>query len=219
MINLWGSEPRSTYHDTCVRRVRKYLEKKCGQAVSEGKVVPGHITDAYGFNKKLKIIYLCEVKVRRSDLRRAPNQIYETALRFKRKRKDYNTVVPVIAVPARLQNFLIKQDNWEPLCLMCGNLGIAVWVIEQSTIREVLGPKIQKSVKASTTKKKSAPRRTIAKTRKVKKARTTKKKITRAKTTESKKRLTKSYKTKRPKTRGTKRKISKKRKATKGRES
>ncbi len=145
MINLLGPEPRSTRHATFVKRVRKYLEKKCGRAGFEQKVVPGHITDAYGFNKKSKLIYLCEVKVRRSDLRRAPYQIYETALRFKKKRKDFDTVVPVIAIPVKLQRFLIEEDNWEPLCVMCNNLGIAIWVIEQSTVLEVLGPNKKKT--------------------------------------------------------------------------
>jgi hypothetical protein len=216
MINLLGPEPRSTYHETCVKRVRKYLEKKCGQAGLEEKLVHGHITDAFGYNKKSKIIYLCEIKVRRSDLRRAPNSIYETALRFKEKRKDYKTVVPVIAVPARLEEFLIKQDNWKPLCLMCKNLGIAVWVIEQSTIREVLSPKIKKTVKAkssraSTAKEKITRTKKIAHktgTSKTRKPKTTKKKTTRPESTSLKKRVVKSSRAKTPKTQSAKRKTS-----------
>jgi hypothetical protein len=226
MINLFGPEPRSTYHDTCVRRVRKYLEKKCGQARSEEQVVTGHITDAYGFNKKLKIIYLCEVKVRRSDLRRAPNQIYETALRFKKKRRDYS-VVPVIAVPARLQTFLVKQDNWEPLCLMCRNLGIAIWLIEQSTIREVQSLKINKSknIKSSRTytikKKPTRNKKAAYKMRKNKKRKTQaiKNRTTQKTNIRVKKAVGKTLKAKRPKTKRTKRETSKTRKTKTSRKS
>lgn len=216
---LWGTEPRSTYHNTCVKRVRKYLERKCGKAGSERKLIPGHITDAYGFNKKQKIIYLCEVKVERSDLNRAPKTIYETVLKFKRNHKDYDTVVPVIAVGLRLHKFLVKQDNWESLFNMCKNLSIALWVIEQSTIREVISPKINKIVKtkssrASTTKKKvtkakkTVSRKRSAKTSKVRKP-TSKKKTTRPKpSTRLKKRVAKSSRAKTLKTQNAKRKIS-----------
>ena len=219
MINLlYGPEPRSTRHSTFVRRVRKYLEKKCGRAGSEEQVVHGHITDAFGFNKKSKTAYLCEVKVRRSDLRRAPNQIYETALRFRKDHRIYTTV-PVIAIPVKLYRFLVDKDNWEPLYSMCGNLGIALWVIEQSAIREILSPKIDKAVKtkgsrASTTKKKATrAKNTVSKKRVVKKGKTrktktTKKKTTRSKSTSVKKRVARTSRAKTLKTQSIKRKAS-----------
>lgn len=222
MLNLFGSEPRSTYHTTCVRRVNQYLKRKCSKGGYEKGLVSGYRTDAFGYDSKFKTWYLCEIKVDPSDLKKAPQQILDTKFHFPKSQYFHigDKIVPVIAIPARLAKFQVKTNEWDSLRNTCKQLNIAIWVIEQSTVREVMGPKIKKVAKASTSKKKtartkkSASKRTPAKTKKARKATNTKKKITRAKTTKSMKRLVKSSKTKKSKTQSTKRKNSRKRKST-----
>lgn len=210
---FWGSEPRSTYHKTIVRKVNHYLKQKCSKANYELELVTGYRTDAFGYDRKSKTWYICEIKVNPSDLKKAPQQILDTKFHFPKTRYYHtgDTVVPVIAIPARLANYLVKQNEWTSLRNTCKMVKVALWVVEQSTIREVMGPKVKKVVKAksaraSTAKKKvTRTKKTVTKKKAVKgkrlktkttKAKTTKRKTTRAKTKKSKSRAVKSTKAK-----------------------
>jgi len=217
MIFSWGLE-RSTRHATFVRRVRKYLEKKCGKADYELELVTGYRTDAFGYNRKSKIWYLCEIKVDPSDLKKAPQQILDTKFHFP-KTPHYHkgdTIVPVIAIPARLATYLVKYDEWDSLRNTCKMVKAALWVIEQSTVREVVSPGAKKSVKPKSARtsaskgKTTLTKKTASKTRA---AKTSRKTTARAKTTKFKKRVVKSSKTKKLKTQSAKRKTSKTRKS------
>jgi len=193
MINIWGPEPRSKYHTTIVRKVYRYLitKQECDKAGYEKQLVPGLRTDAVGYNTKRKTWYLCEIKVDESDLLKAPLQIYQTVSRFSSpKNPRYHkgdAVVPVIAFPTRVQKILVQHNNWDSLCNLCKTTGVAIWVIKQSTVKEVMGPKIKKSVKtksarASTTKTKTLrAKKTKAKGTKRRITKTTRAKSKRAK--------------------------------------
>ena len=146
---LWGE--RSTYHKTMVRRVHAYLKKKYSVVDFERSLVKDRITDAFAHDEKTKTWYLCEIKVNLGDLQKATTQIHDTVFRFRRAHKG-SKVVPVIAFPSRLQKELVKLDNWGSFRDNCKNNGVAIWVIEQSSVRQVLGPNIT-SAKASATKK------------------------------------------------------------------
>lgn len=163
---LWPSE-RSTYHATCVKKVYRYLKNKCGEADFERKLVADRITDTFGYNKKLKTWYICEIKVNWSDLQKAAYQIHDTAFRFRKNHRGV-TVVPVIAFPKRLYKELIKFDNWGSFCDICTTMSVAVWVIEQSTIREVVYPKINKPVKTTKSKATTTAKKKTTKTKKPK---------------------------------------------------
>ena len=196
MMSIWGAE-RSSYHGTCVRKVYRYLKKKCSIANYEESLVTGYITDAWGYNRNSKIWYLCEIKVNESDLQKAPKQIFDTVFHFP-KTKFYHrgdTVVPVIAFPARLQKELVKFNTWDSLRNICRTMKVAIWVIEQSTIREVTRRKTKvaktksamtKAVKAKQSKTKSAKTKTtIAKAAKsrLRTVKSTKARQTKAKNT------------------------------------
>lgn len=174
MIFSWGLE-RSTYHRTCVRRVRRYLEKKYGGIDTdfERRLVDERITDAYCYNKKTKTWYLCEVKVNWPDLQKAAYQIHDTVFRFRKTHKG-DSVVPVVAIPARLKKDLMEHNNWNSLYDMCERAGTRIWVIEQSTVQEAMSPKVKKSVKVKSArtpiakKKTSRTKKTVPKKRAVK---------------------------------------------------
>ncbi|MBA7507948.1 hypothetical protein ES706_06678 [subsurface metagenome] len=198
MAYIWGLEPRSTYHKTCVRKVYRYLKNKCDKADYEKKLVADRITDALGYNAKSKIWYLCEIKVNWNDAQKGVTQIHDTAFRFRKTHRGY-TVVPVLAIPSRLQKELAKFDNWNSLRAQCTNSGIAIWVIEQSAVREIMSP-TTKAVKT-----KSA----VTKAVKTKRPKTTKTRTTRTKTiARPKKSSVKSSTAKKTKTQSTKRKTS-----------
>jgi hypothetical protein len=206
MINIWGPTERSTYHGTCVRKVDRYLNKKCTVAHSERKLVAERITDASGYDAKRKTWYLCEIKVNWSDLQKAPYQIHDTAFRFPRNPFYHkgDTVMPVIALPARLQKELVQHHNWDSLRDQCTKTGIGLWIIEQSGVREITSPNTKgvktKSARASTAKTKtSRAKKTKSKTRAVKstKAPQTKTKRTKRRTTKTTRAKSKRAKTKR----------------------
>jgi len=160
MINILGAPERSTRHATCVRKVYRYLKQKYGEANYEQKTVADRITDALGYSQKSKTWYLCEIKVNWSDLQKSPYQIHDTAFRFQKSHKG-DTVVPVIAFPARLQKELVNYDNWDSLRDTCRRLGIAIWVVEQSGVREeITSPKAKvvktKSARTSTSNTKTS---------------------------------------------------------------
>ena len=159
----WGSE-RSTYHTTMVRRVHSYLKKQCTRANYEQKTVEGRQTDALSYidNGKFKTWFLCEIKVNPSDLLKAVSQIHDTAFRW-RKTHIGDTVIPVIAFPARLEKKLKDTDKWDSQCDLCKKSDVAIWIIEQSTVREFQGYKTTKAksaaakpARAKVTKAKSA---------------------------------------------------------------
>ncbi len=54
MINIWESE-RSTYHTTCVKRVKSHLTRICTVADKETGLISHRITDAWGYDGKKKI--------------------------------------------------------------------------------------------------------------------------------------------------------------------
>lgn len=160
--NFWGSE-RSQAHTWCVNRVRKSLEGKGYVAEKEYSLVSDRITDAWAHDKKNNIWYLCEIKVQLNDLPKAVPQIHDTARRFKFHpgyiKKGRGVIVPVIAI----SNPLYKEmedyypDIWKSYRELCKTLDIALWVVEQSTILKLQGPKVKPAVKAkATTKTKTA---------------------------------------------------------------
>ncbi len=151
MIFGWPTE-RSTYHGTMVNRVKSHLKRTCDIAGKEHGFVSGRITDAYGYDKVTKTIYFCEVKVNPTDLLKSVFQIQDTVFRYVRKDPQI-TVIPVIAVPKRLFDDWGKynHDKWVSFKNLCKTNKIALWIIEQSDIKQIQGPK-SKPLKAKTKK-------------------------------------------------------------------
>jgi hypothetical protein len=212
MMNYsWGQQSRSTYHKTMVLRVNHYLKKKCDVASYEEELLSGYRIDAFGYNRKNKVWYLCEIKVEPSDLKKAPQQILDTKYHLP-KTKLYHigdTIVPVIAIPAKLANHLVKYNEWDSLCNTCKMIRAAIWVIEQSTVREVYKPRqrvarklgvLPKAVKTKLVRVKTKTKNKLAKTKrpKLKVPKSTKIKRTRA---SKKRKATKSRSTKPKRTR------------------
>ncbi len=170
MLNSLFRSERSTYHKTMVRKVHAYLKKNYSVADFERSLVTDRITDAFAYDNKTKTWYLCEIKVNWGDLQKALYQIHDTVFRFKRTHKS-SIVIPVIAFPARLQRELVKSDNWGSFRDSCKNNGVAIWIIEQSFVRQLQSSNIQKSKATSAKKvftkasavKKTAAKKTIAK--------------------------------------------------------
>ena len=157
MMNFFGYPERSTYHATCVNRVKSHLKRICTKADKEQGLVPNRITDAWGYDKKIKTWYLCEIKVNLNDLHKAVTQIHDTVHRFKLK-KSNDQVIPVIAIPNALYIDLKKYelDKWKSFCSLCKTVGVAIWIIEQSNIRQIQGPKPKSPSKIKTGTKKKA---------------------------------------------------------------
>ena len=174
--NFWGSE-RSKAHSWCVNRVRKTLEDKGYFAEKEYSVVGDRITDAWAHDVKNNIWYLCEIKVQRGDLPKAVPQIHDTARRFKSNRGYINKGRGVIVSVIAISNPLYKEMEsyylsiWESYRELCKTLNIALWVVEQSAIVQLQGPKLKPSVKVKaitknkTTTKTKAPTKPKATTR------------------------------------------------------
>jgi len=159
-----GYPERSTYHTTMVKRVNGHLGRICTGAEKEMGLVYGRITDAWGYDGKTRTYYICEIKVNFKDLQKAVYQIYDTAFRYKPKYDKDAKIIPVIAFPERLYEELVGYDNWGSLSDACNKLGIAIWIIEQSTVRQVQGPKIKSPKSKPIAKAKSATKsRPIAK--------------------------------------------------------
>ena len=210
-MNIFGFPERSTYHTTCVNRVKSHLKRICADAGKETGFVPGRITDAWGYDKKTKTIYFCEIKVNAHDLLKAVSQLHITAFNFKPKDPE-NKVIAVIAIPKRLYNDLVKYDRvqWLSFRALCKKTNITIWIIEQSSIVQIQGPKPKlpktKTRKSSLKVKTTTKRKTTTKTkttRSRKSSTNTKSKIkpkirTKAKTPKKRK---SAVKTKAPKTR------------------
>jgi len=138
---IMGWSERSTYHKTMVNRVNGHLRRICTSAEKEICLVYGRITDAWGYDAKTRTYYVCEIKVNFKDLKKAVYQIYDTAKRYKPKYDKYANIIPVIAFPKVLHKELNDYDNWASLSDACIKLGVAIWIIEQSTVRQIQGPK------------------------------------------------------------------------------
>jgi len=151
---LYGKS-RSTYHNTIVHKVFAYLKRNGCTADFERRLVNQRITDAFGYSKRTKTWYICEIKVDGSDLYKAVAQIHDTVNRFQHSplyQSKGGTIVPVIAIPKRLYDGSLKYstEKWGSFCSLCRTTNIALWIVEQSTVRQIQGPKVK-----STTKEKS----------------------------------------------------------------
>ena len=169
----WPSE-RSTYHTTMVRRVKSHLKRICVEAGEEKKFAPGRRTDAWGYDKITKTRYFCEVKVGPRDLLSAVSELHVTAYNFKPKNPKY-IVIAVIAIPKRLFDDLAKFDpgHWRSFRALCKTNNIAIWIIEQSNIKQIQGPKPKKpktNTRKSTVKVKTTTKRKVISKPKAKKA-------------------------------------------------
>jgi len=138
---IFGGSERSTYHTTMVNRVNGHLRRICTSAEKEIGLVDNRITDAWGYDAKTRTYYLCEIKVNYKDLQKAVYQIHDTAFRYKPKYDREATIIPVIAFPRRLYEELVDNDNWKSFRDICNKSGVAIWSIEQSTVRQIHGPK------------------------------------------------------------------------------
>jgi len=180
---IFGWPERSTYHTTMVNRVNAHLRRICTAAEKEMGLVYGRITDAWGYDGKTRTYYVCEIKVNFKDLQKAIYQIHDTAFRYKpRYDKDAN-IIPVIAFPKGLYKELVDYENWGSLSDACNKLGVAIWVIEQSAVRQVQGPKPTRKPKTVTkpkpaTRAKTKTKSTIKPKSALKVKTTTKPKIT-----------------------------------------
>jgi hypothetical protein len=177
MIFGWPAE-RSTYHATMVNRVKSHLKRLYNDAGKERGFVRGRITDAYGYDKATKTVFFCEVKVGPADLLKSVFQIKDTVFRYTPKDPQV-TAIPVIAVPKRLFEEWGKYnyDKWVSFKDLCKTNKIALWIIEQSDIRQIQGPKpkalktktIKPSAKSKTTKRKTTTKTKANNTIKAKK--------------------------------------------------
>jgi len=99
--NLFGPT-RSQAHAWCVGRVKRHLETMCTSADKERGLVPYRITDAWGYDSRKRVLYLCEIKVQHKDFYKSVVQIMDTVRQVKLspeyKRLDKGIVVPVIAI-------------------------------------------------------------------------------------------------------------------------
>ncbi len=185
---IFGWPERSTYHTTMVKRVNAHLRRICTASEKETGLVYGRITDAWGYDGKTRTYYVCEIKVNFNDLQKAVYQIHDTAFRYKPKYDKDANILPVIAFPKRLYDELVDHENWGSLSDACNKLGVAIWIIEQSTVRQVQGSK-PKSPKS----KPIAKAKTATKSKPIAKAKATKAKpIAKAKTTTKSKPISRS---------------------------
>ena len=134
-------------HKWNVTQVEKWLETK-GCITGKGAIVWDRNTDLWAHDEQNKIWYLCEIKVSVEDMLKAVVQIYDTARRFKAmpdyKDNGKGVIVPVFAI----SNTLYKQRladypyEWKSILEIFKKLKIAIWVVEQSTILQLQGPKL-----------------------------------------------------------------------------
>lgn len=126
-----GSD-RSKAHDRCAGRVKSHLKTICTSAEKEMGLVPGTRTDAWGYNSKNKVLYLCEIKVQHKDLPKSVDQINDVVRRVKLTpeyiRLGEVFIVPVIAISNRLhkEEMDYYPGKWESFCDLCKKLGIAI---------------------------------------------------------------------------------------------
>jgi hypothetical protein len=161
---------KSTYHKTIVHRVYAQLKRSGCSADFERSLVPGRVTDTFGYSGKKKTWYFCEIKVNWPDLQKAVTQIHEQVYNFKRSNQYMDkggNIVPIIAIPNSLYTYLMKYyaHQWNSYCSLCKTNNIVLWVVEQSAIRQIQGPKPKKpaKVKAATKAKTSTKAKSAAK--------------------------------------------------------
>ncbi|MFC1955052.1 hypothetical protein ACFLWZ_00685 [Chloroflexota bacterium] len=157
MGDLFFGKSRNTYHKTCVNRVKSHLKGICTVADKETGLVASRITDAWGYDRNTKTWYLCEIKVNPNDLLKAVTQIHDTCYKFKPKDPE-DTVIPVIVIPLRLYDHFLKVDvdQWRSFRTLCDTTHIAIWIIEQSVIPQIQGPKPKAAAKPKATAKPKA---------------------------------------------------------------
>ena len=142
MINpyIGSGYQNSKAHRTCVGRVKSHLKTMCTSVDHEIGLVPYRRTDAYGYNSKNKVLYLCEIKVERTDLPKVFEELPDQERRVKKTPEYIKAgvlkVVPVLAVSNKLYQELSKRypDEWESMRGTCRKLGISIGVVEQSNI-------------------------------------------------------------------------------------
>jgi hypothetical protein len=139
---VYGPSERSTYHTTMVNRVKSHLKRLYGSAGKEHGFIPGRRIDAWGYDKDTKTLFFCEIKVSPSDLNKAVTQIHSSAFNYHPK-DPQNKVLPVIAIPKKLAIDLHKYKplDWNSFKSLCQTNKIAIWIIEQSDIKQIQGPK------------------------------------------------------------------------------
>ena len=190
MINpILGWAERSQLHKHCVSRVKSHLKRTCDNADKEQGLVSGRITDAWGYNRGEKTWFLCEIKVNIKDLQKGVTQIHDTCFRFKVSNQG-DKVIPVLAIPNKLYNEMRKYEpgQWSSFSSLCKNTDIAVWVVEQSNIRQIQGPKpTTPKPKATTKVKATAKPKAATKAKATAKSKITAKASATAKTTATKK--------------------------------
>jgi hypothetical protein len=169
---IWGRPEKSTYHTTMVNKVKSHLKRFCTDAGKEHGFVSGRITDAYGYNKVTKTIYFCEIKVNPNDLLKAITQLHITTSNYTPKSREFieYNVIPVVAIPKKLAGELAKYKplDWKSFRLLCRTNKIALWIIEQSNIVQIQGPKPKapkRKAQKSSTKSKPTKRKTTAKSK------------------------------------------------------
>jgi hypothetical protein len=152
MFNYFFPE-RSTYHITMINRLNGHSGRICTAAEKETGLVYGRVTDAWGYDGKTRTYYVCEVKVNFKDLEKAVYQIHDTAYRYKPKYDKHANIIPFISFPKRLYEKLVNYYHWGSLSDACNNLGVAIWIIELTTVRQVQGPKPTHKPKTDTKSK------------------------------------------------------------------
>jgi hypothetical protein len=175
-----GMPRRSQTHAYCVNRVTTHLKKICTVADKETKLVPGRVTDAWGYDNKKKVWYICEIKVAGTDLPKSAYQIHDTVCKFKESEyyaKRPGTIVPVLAITSQFYLALRKHSlsKWEHFTDLLKIDNTAIWVVEQSAIHAITRTKRKATTKAkSVTKRKSTSKAKSSSKRKT----TTKTKVT-----------------------------------------
>jgi len=182
-------------HDWCVDKVCRHLKSKCGcgnYVDAEIKISPTRRVDALGFNSKANTYYVCEIKVKWTDIQKAPLQLREPTKTLKTKHPQAK-VIPTLAIPDRLYDEMREYGNWDDIKGMCKDLGIQIWLIKYRGISTVLAssspkPKtttLKKPVAKKVTAKATAKRKPAASTKKV-----AKKPVAKSKTSTVKKKTT-----------------------------
>jgi len=161
MINPFYISDRSKAHDRCAGRVKSHLKTICTSAEKEQGLVSGTRIDAWGYDSKKKILYLCEIKVQHKDFPKSIDQITNAERRVKLSpeftRLGKARIVPVVAISNSLYNEETGYypEKWASFCNTCSRLNISIWVVEQSNIRYLQGPNPTLLKAKSTTKARS----------------------------------------------------------------
>jgi hypothetical protein len=117
----------------------------CTSVDHEIGLVPYRRTDVYGYDSKNKVLYLCEIKVQRTDLPKVFEELPDQERRVKKTPEYIQAgvlkVIPVLAVSNNLYQEVSKHypDEWKSTRSTCKKLGMSIWVVEQSRIQYLQG--------------------------------------------------------------------------------